>query len=72
MEQWEKEEKDRNHGINQTVKSFLTQSSGFNPRPLHVGFMVEIETLGQVFLRVLRLSPLSNIPLYKHILFFYH
>lgn len=42
MEEEEKEEKDRNHGINKRVKSFLTQSSEFNPRPLHVGFMVAI------------------------------
>jgi len=38
----EEDEKGRNHGINKTVKSFLTQSSEFNPRPFHVGFMVEI------------------------------
>jgi hypothetical protein len=43
MEEEEKKEQERNHGINKTVKSFLTQNSEFNPRPFHVGFMVEIE-----------------------------
>jgi hypothetical protein len=42
MEGEEKEEKDRNHGINKTVKNFLTQSSDFNPRQFHVECMVEI------------------------------
>jgi hypothetical protein len=41
MEEEEKEEKNRNNGINEK-ESFSTQSSEFNPRPFHVGFMVEI------------------------------
>jgi hypothetical protein len=33
--------------------------SGFNPRQAHVGFVVDKLALGQVFLRVLRLSSVS-------------
>jgi hypothetical protein len=43
MEEEEKEDQERNHGINETVEIFLTKSSEFSPRLFHVGFMVEIE-----------------------------
>lgn len=36
----------------------LSQRPGFNPRPIHVRFIVDKVALGQVFLRVLRF-PLS-------------
>jgi hypothetical protein len=69
----EEKEKKRNHGINQTFsRELLTHSPGFNPRPFHVRYVVEIETLRLVFLRVLRISPLSIIPPYEHLLFLYH
>jgi hypothetical protein len=35
---------------------------GFDPRSVHVGFVVDKVVLGQVFLRVLRFSPVSFIP----------
>jgi hypothetical protein len=35
----------------------LTAGPGFDPRPVHVGFVVDKVALGQVFPRVLRFSP---------------
>ena len=39
---------------------------GLNPRPIHVGFVVEEVALGQDFLRVLRIFPrqyyFTNVP----------
>ena len=45
--------------------------SGFNHRPVHMGFMVDKVALGQVFLRVLWFFPVCTIPpmLHIHILF---
>jgi len=34
----------------------------FNPRPVNVGFVADKVTLGQVFLRVLLFSPVTNTP----------
>jgi hypothetical protein len=40
---------------------------GFNPRPVHVGFVVDKVAMGQVFLQVLRYSPVSIVPPLLHI-----
>jgi hypothetical protein len=40
----------------------LTWEAGFAPESIHVGFVVDRVVLGQVFLRVLRISPVSIIP----------
>jgi hypothetical protein len=37
-----------------------------NPRSVHVGFVVDKVALGQVFLRVLRFSPVNFIPPVLH------
>jgi hypothetical protein len=42
-------------------------SPGFAPRPVHVGFVVDKVALGQVFLRVLRFSPVNTIQPLLHI-----
>jgi hypothetical protein len=39
----------------------------FDPGSIHVGFVVDIVALGQVFLRVLRFSPTNIIPPLLHI-----
>jgi hypothetical protein len=39
---------------------------GFDPGSVHVGFVMDKVTLGQVFLRVLRFSPVSFIPPVRH------
>jgi hypothetical protein len=39
---------------------------GFDPRPVYMGFVVNKVALGQVFLRVLHLSPVSIIPPMLH------
>ena len=36
---------------------------GLNPRPVHVGFVVDKLALGQGYVRVIRFSPVSSIPL---------
>ena len=60
------------HGpwLNRVVIRPLPQSTRFDRRPIHVGFVVNALTLGQP----LRFSPLSIIPLteYAHISFVYH
>jgi hypothetical protein len=38
-------------------KAVLHLKPGFNPRPIHVGFVVDKVALGQVFLQVLRFPP---------------
>jgi branched-subunit amino acid transport protein len=40
----------------------LTAEAGFAPRSIYVGFVVDKMVLGQVFLRVLRFSPVTIIP----------
>jgi hypothetical protein len=40
--------------------------TGFHPGSVHVGFVVDKVVLGRVFLRVLRFSPVSVIPLVLH------
>jgi hypothetical protein len=39
---------------------------GFDPGPVHVGFVVDKVALGQVFPRVLRFSPVNFIPPVLH------
>jgi hypothetical protein len=39
---------------------------GFDPGSVHVGFLVDKVTLGQVFLRVLRFSAVNFIPPVLH------
>jgi hypothetical protein len=46
--------------IAQTVASFLGQRSGFTTRVVLVGFAVDKTTLGQIYLRALRFSPVSH------------
>jgi hypothetical protein len=43
------------------VAGFSLQSPGFASRAAHVGFVVDKVALGQVFLRVLRFSPVNII-----------
>jgi branched-subunit amino acid transport protein len=42
--------------------SWLWQRTGFDPRPVHVRFVVDKVALGQTFLRVLRFIHVSIIP----------
>jgi len=48
------------------VSGLEIRVDGFNPRPINVGLVVNKVALGQVFLRVLRISPLSILPLKFH------
>jgi len=48
------------------VVSRSMRSLGFDPRPLHFGFVVDKVTLGQVFLRTHQLYPASIIPPVLH------
>jgi hypothetical protein len=47
---------------------------GFNPRPGHLGFVMDKVPLGQVFLQVLQVPSLSTIPpmFYKHSICYQH
>jgi len=44
----------------------LIAEVGFNPRPIHVGFVAHKVALGQDSLQVFRLSPVNGIPLMLH------
>jgi hypothetical protein len=48
--------------LRRLVAGLSLRSPGFEPRSIHVGFVVEKVALGQVFLRVLRFSPVNIIP----------
>lgn len=48
--------------LRQLVNSLLLQKPGSLPREFLVGFMVDTVTLGHIFLRVLRFSPIFLIP----------
>jgi hypothetical protein len=50
------------------VDGFSPQRAAFTPRAVHVGFVVDKVAPGQVFLRVVRFSPVNTIPplLYIH------
>jgi hypothetical protein len=39
------------------VTSLSLRKPGFEPKSVHIGFVVEKVALGQVFLRILRFSP---------------
>jgi len=51
-----------------SASSLTSPRTGFNSRPVHVGFVVEKVTLGKGFLRIIRLYPVSFITpvLYGH------
>jgi len=51
------------------VAGFSLWSPGFDPISVNARFVVDKVALGQVFLRALRFSPVSNIPptLYTHL-----
>jgi hypothetical protein len=49
------------------VTGLSLQRAGFLPKSIHVGFVVDKVALGQVFLRVLRFSPVIIIPPLLHI-----
>jgi hypothetical protein len=48
--------------IRQYYITITLLTPGFAPRSVHVGFVVDKVTLEQVFLRVLRVSPVNIIP----------
>jgi hypothetical protein len=48
--------------LRQLVASLSSQRTRLDPRPVHVGFAVDNVAIGQVFLWVLRFSPVSTIP----------
>jgi hypothetical protein len=51
------------HAMAQVVsRRPLTAEPGFAPGSIHVGLVVNKVALGQVFLRVLRFSPVNIIP----------
>jgi hypothetical protein len=50
------------------VASLSPRRPGFDPRSVHVGFVVEKVALGQVFPRLLQFSPVSFIPPVLHYL----
>jgi hypothetical protein len=52
--------------LRRLVAGLSPRRPGFNPGPVHVGFMVDKVALGQVFLRVLRLSPVNLFPPVLH------
>jgi hypothetical protein len=45
--------------LRRRVSVFSKRRPAFNPEPIHVGFVVDELALGQVLLRVLRLSSVS-------------
>jgi hypothetical protein len=47
--------------LRQLVAGLSPRRPGLDPGSVHVGFVVDKVTLGQVFLRVLRFSPVSFI-----------
>jgi hypothetical protein len=48
------------------VAGFSPRRAGFDPGSVHVGFVVDKVTLGQVFPRVLPFSPVNFIPPVLH------
>jgi len=49
--------------LRRSVAGFSPQGPGFDPRPVHVTFVVDKVALGQLYLPVLRLSPVRIMPL---------
>jgi hypothetical protein len=54
--------------LRRIVTGLTPRRPGFDPGSVHVGFVVEIVALGQVYPRVLRFSPVSLIPPVFHYL----
>jgi hypothetical protein len=54
--------------LRRLVAGLPPRRPGFDPGSVHVGFLVDIVPLGQVFPRVLRFSPVSFIPPVLHYL----
>jgi hypothetical protein len=54
--------------LRRLVAGFSPRRSGFDPGSVHVEFVVDKVALGQVFLRVLRFSPVNFIPPVFHYL----
>jgi hypothetical protein len=52
--------------LRRLVAGLPPRRPGFDPGLIHVGFVVDKVTLGQVFLRVLRFSPVNFIPPVLH------
>lgn len=50
------------YGSVRSVAGLSPRRTGFDPKPFQVGIMVDKVTLGQIFLRALRLTPVSIIP----------
>jgi hypothetical protein len=48
--------------LRRLVAGFSSQRNVFAPGPVHVGFVVARVTLGPIFLRVIRLSPVNIRP----------
>jgi hypothetical protein len=53
--------------LRRLVAGFSPRMPGFAPRAAHVGFVVDKVALGQIFLRILRSSPVNIIPPLFHI-----
>jgi hypothetical protein len=51
---------------NKHTRAVLWRRPGFDPGSVHMGFVVDKVALGQVFLRVLRFSPVNFIPPVLH------
>jgi hypothetical protein len=54
--------------LRRLVAGLSPRRLGFDPGSVHVGFVLDKVVLGQVFLRVLRFSPVSFIPSVLHYL----
>jgi hypothetical protein len=52
--------------LRRLAASLSPRRPGFDPGSVHVGFVVNKVALGQVFVRVLRFSPVSFIPPVLH------
>jgi hypothetical protein len=54
--------------LRRLIAGLPTRKPGFDPGSVHVGFVVDKVALGQVFPRILRVSPVSFIPPVLHYL----
>jgi hypothetical protein len=52
--------------LRRLVAGLSPRRPGFDPGSVHVGFVVDKVALGQVFLQVLRFSPINFIPPVLH------
>jgi hypothetical protein len=61
------------HGTDwQSVISLSLQSPGFNPRPMHVGFLANKVILRQFLGGNTSVFPVAVVPLMLHVRFMYH